>query len=89
MTYPFIKKIKDPALINMYKRLQQDKFTDVPKGMSKQITWQLKPIRPDVPLLEDKRYNKKYIGIMGNIKIDVVPLNDQKSIYKIRFDKLF
>jgi hypothetical protein len=89
MIYPYTLKIKEPDLINMYLRLKQDRVAEIPKNRSKKISWDLKPIRPDIFLGEDRRYKRRYIALKPNLRFDIQPLNNKNTIYKLRFDKLF
>ena len=87
--YPFRIKIKEPELIKIYLRLEQDHIVEIPKNMSKKITWQLKPIRPDIHIGDDRRYNEKCMALKQGLKFEMTPLNKKKTSYKLKFHKVF
>jgi len=86
--YPFNLKIKEPELIKIYLRLEQDHIVKLPNNISQRISWQLKPIRHDVFLGSDRKYNDKYLALKPNLRFEMIPLNDKKSSYKLNFKKL-
>ena len=90
--YPFIIKISehDPELLNVYKRLHQDKITHIPnRKISNKITWQLKPIRPDIFMGHDCRYKESYIALKPNLSFTMTPKNEKKTVFELIFKKLF
>jgi len=83
--YPFVIKITEPNLIKIYQRLEQDRIVQLPKYTSKKITWQLKPIRPNIVLASDKRYNERWLSLKPDLKLEMTPLNNKKTAYKVKF----
>ena len=88
--YPFKIKIKDPELIKIYQRLKQNKVAHISnKNNSRKITWQLKPIRPDIFLGRDSRYEDTYLALKPGITLEMMPLNKEKTVFDLMFEKLF
>lgn len=83
--YPFHIKIKEPEFIKIYLRLEQDHIVKLPNNISQRISWQLKPIRHDVFLGRDRKYNDKYLALKPGLKFKMVPLNSKKTSYKLKF----
>lgn len=85
--YPFQLKIKEPELIKIYLRLEQDRMVQIPKHVSTQkITWQIKPIRKNMIFPPpDQKTNERWLSLKPGFKFEMMPLNDKKTVYKLKF----
>ena len=87
--YPFKIKISDSDIINVFKRLEHDKIVYIPnRQLGTKITWKIKPIRPDIFLGRDSRYNDTYIALKPNMDIKVIPCKNSEKVFDIIFKKL-
>jgi|GEM_PF-4090009 len=83
--FPFIIKITEPDIIQIFKRLEQDRIAQLPKYTTKKLSWKLKPIRSSIILADNYRYNEKWMALKPDLKLEMTPLNDKKTAYKVKF----
>ena len=87
--YPFQIKIKEPEMIKIFLRLERDRIVEVPKYMSRRLSGKIKPIRTDIVVSKDRRYNEKWMALKPDLSFEMKPLNNKKSVYKLKFHKMF
>jgi hypothetical protein len=88
--YPFKIRIKDPELIEVYKRLEHDRIVEISNSsLSRQIGWDLKPIRKDIFIGLDSRYKNPHIALKPRVTLEMIPLNEEKTVFNLMFKKLF
>ena len=84
---------KDPDLIPIFLRLKRNngRPTVIPnRGISNKITWMFKPIRKDMVINPDTRYNlDQYLALKPDVEFDMIPVNNEKTVWDLIFKKLF
>jgi len=69
--YPYKIKVFEPNIVKILEQLEQQRLVPIlDKKTSKEITWKLKPIRPDIFLGPDTRYKQTYIGLKPFLKME-------------------
>lgn len=72
--YPFKIRVFDPELISILTRLEQQRLVEIPnRSISVKLTWNLKPIRPDLFLGQDSRYKNTCLGLKPFLIMETSP----------------
>ena len=88
--YPFIITLDDLDLVNLLKRAQKDRIVPwekVDPSFSSFITREFKPIRSDVKIMRDIRYNDRALVLAPNVNIEFTPKGSKSC--RVLFRKLF
>ena len=87
--YPFRILIFDnDPMFKYLQRLEQDRIVEIPEQkISKRITWELKPIRPDLHFGQDKTYRNNRLALLPNLVLKLERKGQHK--YYATFKKLF
>ena len=85
--YPFKIRINNPELMKIMERVEHNRIVELPsRSLSTMITWKLKPIRPDLVLGYDNRYQKTYFALKPFVTLQTKKNNKSMDLI---FKKLF
>lgn len=72
--YPFKVRIKDPELARVLIMVNERRVAKIPNiQISQKVGQKLKPIRRDIIIGNDRRYNKNFIALPPELNLDFIP----------------